>query len=104
MIEKPQHRTFLRRSSLLLALGCLVCSLTCYAAADEAIHNFDVPAQGLAEALQTLGAIADEQVLFSAAVVAGLRSSAVKGELTTDAALSIMLRGTGLRADRTNSG
>src|SRR5262245_8173134 len=63
---------------------------------DGATHVLDIPAEDLGSALNALAAAANEQVLFSRDVVAGLRSSAVKGEYTTDTALTILLRGSGL--------
>jgi outer membrane receptor protein involved in Fe transport len=85
------------------AIGCLAWSVTCLAIAN-ATHRFDLVAQELGNALKSLCAVADEQVLFSETTVSGLRSSEVKGEYTTEAALSILLQGTGLHADRTPSG
>src|SRR5262249_9785599 len=67
-------------------------------------HYLDIPAQDLGAALKALGAAADEQVLFSDDIVAGRHSTGIKGEYRTDAALSILLKGTGLQADRTASG
>ncbi|MEJ0038324.1 MAG: secretin and TonB N-terminal domain-containing protein [Gammaproteobacteria bacterium] len=71
---------------------------------DVATHTLDIPAQDLGNALNALAAAANEQVLFSKEVVAGLRSTAVKGEYTTDAALGLLLQGSGLEAARTLSG
>lgn len=71
---------------------------------DGATHVLDIPAEDLGSALNALAAAANEQVLFSRDVVAGLRSSAVKGEYTTDTALAILLRGSGLEATRTPAG
>lgn len=67
-------------------------------------HVLDIPAEDLGRALNALAAAANEQVLFSRDVVAGLRSVEVKGEYTTDAALAILLRGSGLQATRTPAG
>src|SRR5687767_6698659 len=47
-------------------------------------HQLDIPAQDLGAALKALGAAANEQVLFSDDVVAGLHSPQVKGEFSTD--------------------
>ena len=73
-------------------------------AAADSTHRLNIPAQDLRGALMALGAATNEQVLFSDAIVAGMRSTEIKGEYTTNAAISILLKGSGLRADRTPSG
>lgn len=65
---------------------------------------FDIPAQELGAALKALGAAANEQVLFSERVVAGLRSPDLKGEYSIEEAIELLLEGTGLTAERTPSG
>lgn len=93
------------RAPLLAALATAVTlGATRHASADPATHHLDIPAEDLASALKTLGAAANEEVLFSAVVVAGLRSTGLKGEYTTDAALAILLKGSGLKAGRTATG
>src|SRR5258707_73644 len=83
----------------LILLGA---ALPGFALADQT-YQFDIPAQDLGSALKALGAAANEQILFSEDVVSGHRSTEVKGEYGTDAALSILLKGTGLQAGRTPS-
>jgi outer membrane receptor protein involved in Fe transport len=73
------------------------------AAADEP-HKFNIPAQDLASALRAFGAASDEQVLFSNALVSGLHSSELIGKYTVDVALDILLKGSGLHAERTPAG
>lgn len=67
-------------------------------------HRLDIPAQDLGAALKAFGAAANEQVLFSDDVVAGLHSPQLKGEYSTDEAVTLLLKGSGLKADRTPSG
>ncbi|HWS61355.1 MAG TPA: STN domain-containing protein, partial [Steroidobacteraceae bacterium] len=67
-------------------------------------YPLNIPAQDLGSALKTFGVAVNEQILFSNDVVTGLRSTEVKGEYTTKAAISILLKGSGLQADRTPSG
>lgn len=67
-------------------------------------HQLSIPAQDLGEALRTLSAVADEQVLFSEQVVQGKKSGGVEGSFTTDQALDLLLKGSGLKAERTPSG
>jgi iron complex outermembrane receptor protein len=67
-------------------------------------HLLDIPAQDLSSALTALSAAANEQVLFSKDLVSNLRSPALKGEYTTDEALTFLLKSSGLQAERTSSG
>jgi len=67
-------------------------------------HRLDIPSQELSAALKAFGAAANEQILFSDDVVAGLLSTHVKGEFSTDEAIAVLLKGSGLKADRTPSG
>lgn len=69
-----------------------------------ATHAFNIPAQDLASALHALGSALNEQVLFSSDLVAGRRSSQVKGSYTTAEAIATLLRGSALRAERSASG
>jgi len=72
--------------------------------AAEPMYQLDIPAQDLGSALKALGGTANEQVLFSEQAVAGKRSAPLKGEYSTEQALTLLLEGSGLRADRTESG
>ncbi|MEJ0034771.1 MAG: TonB-dependent receptor [Gammaproteobacteria bacterium] len=74
------------------------------AAAGGELHHFDVPDEDLGSALNALGAAADEQLLFSADLVRGIRSQRLQGEYTFVDALNRVLEGTGLRADRSRAG
>ena len=85
-----------------MALGITSPSLA--VAEKPTTHSLNIPSQQLGSALTALGAAANEQVLFSNDVVSGLRSPAVKGEFTTDAAVNLLLKGSGLQAERTASG
>jgi len=92
------HRGFLR----LLAATTLVVAALPVVAVQKL--RLDIPAQDLGSALKELSADANEQVLFSPAVVAGRRSTKLRGDYTTDDALAILLQGTDLRVERTHSG
>lgn len=94
----------MRAPLLAVLVAAVVLGASQPASADPATHHLDIPAEDLASALKALGAAANEEVLFSAAVVAGLRSTELKGEYTTAAALAILLKGSGLKADRTATG
>ena len=57
--------------------------------------QFDIGAQSLPSALRQFGQQSQLQVLYSADEVQGLRSNAVRGQLSVEAALAELLRGTG---------
>jgi iron complex outermembrane recepter protein len=89
----------------LVALACVSCLCPAWAAADsDAIQHFDIRSQELSEALKALSASADEQLLFSAELVANKRSPPLNGRYTFSAALKHLLEGSGLTMDRTRSG
>jgi len=63
--------------------------------------TFDVPAQAASTGVAALARQADVQVLIRGADAAGRRTNAVRGAFTVDQALSLLLAGTGLRAQAT---
>lgn len=66
--------------------------------------QFDIPAGPLEVSLQTLAVQSSDQLLFDPAITEGLSGPAVRGRLTTEAALSRLLAGTALEASRTGEG
>jgi hypothetical protein len=67
------------------------------AAADPARPMaFDLPAQPLASALEGYSIASGWQVIYNGSLADGRRSTGVKGEFTPDAALRLLLAGTGL--------
>ncbi|MEJ1962280.1 MAG: TonB-dependent receptor [Gammaproteobacteria bacterium] len=84
-------------------LACLLGAVSGATAGGE-LRHFNLPSQDLVSALNALGAAADEQLLFSADLVRGLRSEELRGDYTFISALTRLLEGTGLRADRTRAG
>jgi iron complex outermembrane recepter protein len=66
--------------------------------------RLDIPAQDLGAALKEFSADADEQLLFSPALVAGLQSTKLRGDFTREEALAILLQGTTLQVNKTASG
>ncbi|KRQ92813.1 secretin and TonB N-terminal domain-containing protein [Bradyrhizobium valentinum] len=60
--------------------------------------QFDIPAQPLELALNAYGAATQIQLFVDAELVSGLRSTALQGVLTPEAALRALLAGTGLTA------
>jgi secretin/TonB-like protein len=59
---------------------------------------FDLPAQQLASALETFSAVTGVVVLYDGNLAVGRTSVEVKGELSSDAALQRLLKGSGLAA------
>ncbi len=64
--------------------------------------NYDIPSQGLAEALNAYAAATGVQVLYETALTSGRNSAAVKGTLTPEVALRALLASTGLIGRRTD--
>lgn len=69
------------------------------ASARQELLDFDIPAQPLASALERYAVVADQTVLFSDTLVEGRMSAPVKGRYVPQAALAMLLTGTGLMAD-----
>lgn len=91
--------------AICIALSVGTTTLAALPAEAQAItHQLDIPAQDLGAALKTLSAAANEQVLFSDDVVAGLRSTRIKGDYSTHEAFTLLLGRSGLKAIRTNAG
>jgi hypothetical protein len=57
---------------------------------------YDIPAQALDSALETYIRVSGAQVFYETALTAGRRSAEVKGRFAPDAALRVLLMGTGL--------
>jgi hypothetical protein len=58
--------------------------------------EFDIPAQPLAQALDAYARLSGMAALFDQSFAAGRRSASVKGRLTADQALRLLLAGSGL--------
>ena len=58
--------------------------------------EFDIPAQPLELALNAYGGATQIQLMVDAELIAGLRSSPLKGTFAPETALGILLGGTGL--------
>ena len=78
-----------------LALSLALCTQVSVAAADNP-RVFDIERGNLASALNQFAAQSDRQILFSTDVVVSKRSNRIKGELEPEAALRLLLKGTGL--------
>ena len=76
----------------------LTLAMTPYVQAQE--WTLNIPAQPLAQALQTLGQQTNLQIIYSPESIQNLRSSALNGRYQDDDSLSAMLKGTGIRHQR----
>jgi TonB C terminal len=59
---------------------------------------YDLPAQPLGNALDAFGAVSALQIFYEASLTKGRNSTEVKGEFASQAALQLLLRGSGLAA------
>lgn len=66
----------------------------------DALFDFDLPAQALIDALQHYGVLTRQPALFRSEIVEGRTSSAVSGRYSAEAALRLLLDGTGLVAQK----
>src|SRR5579863_3496719 len=65
--------------------------------------HFDLPAEPLDKALRDLAVQANRNISYEPSIVAGLSAPAVKGDFTVEDALSLLLKGTSLRAVSVNA-
>jgi iron complex outermembrane recepter protein len=79
--------------------AALLAASAAYAAPAQAAveQGFDIPAQPLSKALNELGRQAGVQIFFPRAAIADLRSEALKGNMSREAALQRLLAGSSLQ-------
>jgi iron complex outermembrane receptor protein len=92
-----------------LALRALAISLATSAAvqpayAQEQVYSFDIQAQDLDSALKTFARVSGQQVVFNSRDARGKTAPALKGSYSVQAALDVLLRGSGLIVERGQSG
>ena len=73
------------------AFAALILVSPNYASADSPIHEYNIPAGDLGEALRAFGAASNTQILFAPEVVAGRRTTGISGSLSVEAAMSLLL-------------
>ncbi|HLZ77236.1 TonB-dependent receptor domain-containing protein [Phenylobacterium sp.] len=93
---------------VLLAVAALAviapCALTATPAeAQPVAYQFDIPARDLGGALRAFGERSNTQILFSQALVSGRRSPALRGRMSQDDALKILLSHSNLTFRRTSA-
>lgn len=101
-----QKRKISGSRRLCFFMGAAVCALTPVVASAQSTPpaNINIQAQSLASALTQLGRQTGTEVIFSPSVVAGKSAPAVRGNMSPDAAITQLIRGTGLRVRRTDQG
>ena len=82
------------------AIACVAAATPAYAQA----KSFDVPAQSATTGIAELGRQADIQIVAARRLTEGKQVNAVRGDMTVEQALAVLLRGTGLTAQRTGAG
>jgi len=86
----------LRSRRVLTGLG-LVCVLPLSTQVMAQDVNINIPAQPLPQALQAFGQQTNQQVIYNADELAGLKSNRVSGKMSPQAAITELLKGTGVR-------
>jgi len=93
------HNTTLRANTLragLLATACAFAIASGASAETRAQHQFNIPAESAADALQAFGMQTGKQVLFPYDAVAGKQSPAISGLLNDDDVLKTLVAASGL--------
>ncbi|ROO37435.1 ligand-gated channel protein [Pseudomonas sp. AF76] len=85
----------LRSRGVLTGLG-LACALPFSAQVMAQDVSIDIPAQPLPKALQAFGQQTNQQVIYNADDLAGLKSNRVSGKMSPQAAIAELLKGTGV--------
>lgn len=93
------------RLNLLSGSALVACavSMSVAACAQEA-REFNIPAGSLGDALNAFAIQSDQQIFFTADLVAGLRTSGLRGRYGSGAALETLLSGSGLTWSQTRPG
>jgi outer membrane receptor protein involved in Fe transport len=88
--------------SALMATTAIACVAMATPACAQT-KTFDVPAQSATTGIAELGRQADIQIVAARRETQGKRVNAVRGDMTVEQALAVLLKGTGLVARRTGS-
>lgn len=86
--------------SALMATSAIVCIAAATPAAAQT-RSFDIPAQAATSGVAAFGRQANVQVFAARRDTRGVRTNAVRGTMTVEAALAALLEGTGLAMRRT---
>jgi iron complex outermembrane recepter protein len=77
---------------------------TTAASAHQRMFHFEIKQQSLSQALRSYGEICGQDLIFTEAVVAGTGSTSLQGDFSAQEALTRLLTGTNLVAERSRSG
>ncbi len=87
-----------------ISLAALLAMAPAAVYAQAQTFSFDLPAQGLGDALRAVGRMTHEEVIFDGALVHDVKAPALKGSYTAEAAIAKLVEGTGLTAARSSNG
>jgi outer membrane receptor protein involved in Fe transport len=79
-----------------IAIGVLSAAAPPAGAAAPGLRSYDLPSEDLAQALRTVGLLAQREVVAPTQLLAGRRSPALKGDFTPEGAFAALLDGSGL--------
>src|SRR5438477_2528969 len=87
-----------------MALLCLPLLASATAVAHQRIFHFEIQHQSLSEALRNYGRICGQELIFTDEVLSGTGEATLHGDFSAPEALSRLLEGTNLVAQRSASG
>lgn len=90
IVLKPSATVFV------LAILAMLSTSLAAAAAEQELHDFDLPAQSLNNALLEFAAEAKLELIFGAELVRGLQAAKLQGRMTGEQALTLLLQRSGL--------
>src|SRR3546814_7050900 len=94
-----------RRARLIaVMMAALAAGIATQGQAEERRYMLDLPLDTLERALTKLSLQSSQQIIFSLDLLAGRTSTALHGLSSTDDALALLLRASGLFAERSPSG
>src|SRR3546814_695581 len=94
-----------RRARLIaVMMAALAAGIATQGQAEERRYMLDLPLDTLERALTKLSLQSSQQIIFSRDLLAGRTSTALRGLYSTDDALDLLLRGSGLFAERSPRG
>src|SRR3546814_4901964 len=85
-------------------MAALAAGIATQGQAEERRYMLDLPLDTLERALTKLSLQSSQQIIFSRDLLAGRTSTALRGLYSTDDALDLLLRGSGLFAERSPRG
>src|ERR1700731_3354260 len=84
-----------------LAMICLISAFATPEALAQALYDFNLPQQALADSLRSIGRQTATNILFEPATVENVTAPAVRGQLSASDAVVRVLSGTELTSEQT---